>query len=132
MERLDVSILGSGMTPAPHMLFLVNEDWYFQLHYMGRARAARDGGFEVLLAMCVQEHSCEIRQQGFRVFPINLLRRSVNPMRVFQIVAELVRLYYAEKLDLVYHITSKPIFFLYGSIAARLAGSLFVVNARWV
>ena len=116
----------SRINSAPRILFLVTEDWYFRLHWIGLAQAARDAGFEVLLAMRVQEHGPEISQQGFKLFPISLLRRSVNPIREFLAVAELVRLYRAEKPDLVYHVAIKPI--LYGSIAARLAGIPSIIN----
>jgi glycosyltransferase involved in cell wall biosynthesis len=114
------------MKSRPRILFLVTEDWYFCLHWIGLAQAARDAGFEVSLAMRVQEHGPEIRRQGFKLFSINLLRRSVNPIREFLAVVELARLYRAEKPDLVYHVAVKPI--LYGSIAARLAGIPFVMN----
>lgn len=108
------------------ILFLVTEDWYFRLHWIGLAQATRDAGFEVSLAMRVQEHGLEISRQGFKLFPINLLRRSVNPIREVLAVVELARLYRAEKPDLVYHVAIKPI--LYGSIAARLAGVSSVIN----
>jgi len=114
------------MSDRPRLLYLITEDWYFRLHWIGLARAARDAGFEVLLAMRVQEHGLEIRGQGFKLFPINLLRRSVNPIREFLAVIELARLYRAEKPDLVYHVAVKPI--LYGSLAARLAGIPSVIN----
>jgi glycosyltransferase involved in cell wall biosynthesis len=114
------------MSDRPRLLYLITEDWYFRLHWIGLARAARDAGFEVLLAMRVQEHGLEISGQGFKLFPINLLRRSVNPIREFLAVIELARLYRAEKPDLVYHVAVKPI--LYGSLAARLAGIPSVIN----
>jgi glycosyltransferase involved in cell wall biosynthesis len=76
--------------------------------------------------MRVQEHGLEIRGQGFKLFPINLLRRSVNPIRELLAVIGLARLYRAEKPDLVYHVAVKPI--LYGSLAARLAGIPSVIN----
>ena len=114
------------MSDRPRLLYLITEDWYFRLHWIGLARAARDAGFEVLLAMRVQEHGLEIRGQGFKLFPINLLRRSVNPIRELLAVIELARLYRAEKPDLVYHVAVKPI--LYGSLAARLAGIPSVIN----
>ncbi len=114
------------MSNRPRLLYLITEDWYFRLHWIRLAQAARDAGFEVLLAMRVQEHDPEISRQGFKLFPINLLRRSVNPIREFLAVVELARLYRAEKPDLVYHVAVKPI--LYGSIAARLAGVPSVIN----
>src|SRR6476620_521718 len=114
------------MSDRPRLLYLITEDWYFRLHWIGLARAARDAGFEVLLAMRVKEHGPEISGQGFKLFPINLLRRSVNPIRELLAVIELARLYRAEKPDLVYHVAVKPI--LYGSLAARLAGVPSVIN----
>lgn len=126
MNGPDVPLAASLAKGKPRVLFVVTEDWYFKLHWIGLAQAARDAGFEVLLAMHVQEHGSEITRQGFKLFPINLIRRSVNPIREFLSVVELGRLYRAEKPDLVYHIAIKPI--LYGSIAARFAGSPIVVN----
>jgi glycosyltransferase involved in cell wall biosynthesis len=114
------------MKTRSRILFVVTEDWYFGLHWIGLAQAARDAGFEVLVATRVQEHGPEIIQRGFKLFPIHLLRRSMNPIREFLAVVELARLYRAEKPDLVYHVAIKPI--LYGSIAARLAVVPFVIN----
>lgn len=116
----------SRLRSTPKILFLVTEDWYFRLHWIDLARAARDAGFEVLLAMRVQEHGEEISRQGFKLFPISLLRRSVNPIRECLAVVELARLYRAQKPDLVYHVAIKPI--LYGSLAARLVGVPSVIN----
>ncbi|OQW30922.1 MAG: glycosyl transferase family 1 [Nitrospira sp. SG-bin1] len=110
----------------PRILFFITEDWYFRLHWVGLAQAARDAGFEVLLAMRVQEHGPEITRQGFKLFPITLLRRSLNPIRESRAIMELVRLYRTEKPDLVFHVAIKPI--LYGAIAARLAGVHSVIN----
>ena len=126
MERADVSVVDSGLKSRPRILFLVTEDWYLRLHWIGLARATRDAGFEVLLAMRVQEHGQEISQQGFKLFPIRLLRRSLNPIRESTAILELARLYRSEKPDIVYHIAIKPI--LYGSVAARLAGIPHVIN----
>lgn len=114
------------MKPPPRILFLVTEDWYFWLHWLGLARTTRDEGFEVLLATRVQEHGYQIGREGIRLFPIGLLRRSRNPIRELFAVRELVRLYRFEKPDIVYHVGLKPI--LYGSMAARLAGIRRVIN----
>lgn len=126
MEPVDCSIDDLEMKTRPRVLFVVTEDWYFWLHWVGLARAARDAGFEVSLATRVQQHGLEIAQQGIKLFPIGLLRRSLNPIRESLAVLELTRLYRSEKPDIVYQVAFKPI--LYGSVAARLAGIPFVVN----
>lgn len=114
------------MKPSPRVLFLVTEDWYFWLHWLDLARRTRDAGFEVLLAMRVQEYGQQISHQGFKLFPIGLLRRSWNPIREALAVLELAQIYRSEKPDIVYHIAVKPI--LYGSAAARLTGIRHIIN----
>ena len=126
MNPANFSAVASGPRIQPRILFLVTEDWYFWLHWVGLARAARDAGFEVSLATRVQHHGHEIAQQSIRLFPIGLLRRSLNPIREFRALLELIHLYRSEKPDIVCQVAFKPI--LYGSVAARFAGIPAVVN----
>ena len=57
------------MSDRPRLLYLITEDWYFRLHWIRLAQAARDAGFEVLLAMRVQEHDPEISRKGLNFSP---------------------------------------------------------------
>jgi glycosyltransferase involved in cell wall biosynthesis len=115
------------MTGRTRLLMLVTEDWYFWSHRLDLARAARDAGMEVLIATRVQEHGKRIENEGFRLLPIRLLRRSRRPLRELLAIFELVRLYRTYRPAIVHHVAIKPI--LYGSVAARLAGIPCVVNA---
>lgn len=115
------------MTACPRLLYVITEDWYFWSHRLGLAQAARDAGFAVSIATRVQEHGERIRQEGFQLLPISLLRRSRNPIREIQSIIELVRLYRRYRPDIVHHVGLKPI--LYGSVAARLTGCSSVLNA---
>ena len=116
------------MAPGqPRLLLLVTEDWYFWSHRADLARAARDAGFEVLLATRVSNYGERIAQEGFTLLPIRLLRRGRNPLGELLAVQELVRLYRTERPDIVHHVAMKPI--VYGSLAARLARIPYVVNA---
>ncbi len=54
----------------PVLLYLVTEDWYFWSHRLAIARAARDAGWEVLVATRVAAHGERIRQEGLRLIPI--------------------------------------------------------------
>jgi glycosyltransferase involved in cell wall biosynthesis len=126
MECGDLSVVDTDVKSCPRILFLVTEDWYFCMHWIALARATRHAGFEVLLAMRVQKHGQEIRREGFKLFPIRLLRRSLNPIRESIAVLELARLYRSEKPDLIYHVGLKPI--LYGSVAARLVSIPHIIN----
>src|SRR6266436_5493741 len=54
----------------PKLLFLVTEDWYFCSHRLPVARAARDDGFEVVVASRVRAHGDRIRDEGFTLRPL--------------------------------------------------------------
>lgn len=112
---------------GPKLLFLVTEDWYFCSHRLPPARAARDAGFDVVVATRVGRHAAAITAEGFRLVPIGLRRSSRNPLREFWAIAELVRIYRRERPTVVHHVALKPT--LYGSIAARLTRVPRIVNA---
>lgn len=111
----------------PKLLFLVTEDWYFCSHRLPIARAARDAGYEVLVATRVDRHGGLIEREGFRLFPISLRRSNKNPVRELLAFLELVQLYRRERPALVHHVAFKPV--ILGSLAARLTGAPCVVNA---
>ncbi|MBL6934459.1 MAG: glycosyltransferase family 4 protein [Alphaproteobacteria bacterium] len=128
----------------PKLLYLVTEDWYFCSHRIAHARAAREAGFEVVVAAHVNEDTApagqisaaaeqisaaaaQIRAEGFRLVPLALHRRSRNPLRELASIAELVRLYARERPAITQHVALKPA--LYGSIAARLTGVPAYVNS---
>ena len=109
------------------LLFLVTEDWFFCSHFLARAVAAREAGYEVLVVARVRQHGELIRRAGLRLVPLELSRRSMNPFLELRLLWEIWRIYRRERPDIVHHIAVKPI--LYGSLAARLAGVRGVVNA---
>ncbi len=111
----------------PRLLFLVTEDWYFCSHRLPLACAARDAGFDVAVATRVTAHGERIRAAGLRLIPLRLRRSGRNPWRELMAIAEITRLYRAEKPDIVHHVALKPV--LYGSLAARIAAIPSVVNA---
>ncbi len=111
----------------PVLLYLITEDWYFWSHRLPIARAARDAGWEVLVATRVGSHGERIEQEGFRLIPIKMRRRSLAPWWEIATVAELIGIYRRERPDLVHHVAMKPV--LYGSLAAALAGVPAVVHA---
>lgn len=115
------------MTAAPKILFFVTEDWFFCSHFIDRAVAAREAGYDVGVITRVRAHGDVIRTAGLRLIPLELSRRGKNPLRELGVIRRLVRIYKAERPDLVHHFALKPI--LYGTIAARLAGVTTIVNA---
>lgn len=109
------------------ILFLITEDWVFCTHRLPLAVAARDAGYDVAVVTNVSDHAEKIQQAGIRLIPYNLDRGSMNPLKAVALIFQLVKIYRAEKPDLVHHVAIKPV--LYGSIAARLARVKNVVNA---
>jgi len=103
----------------PKLLFLVTEDWYFWSHRLPVARAARGAGFEVVVATRVQAHGERIRGEGFRLCPLRWRRRGDGLIGAVRAIAEIARLYRAERPDIVHHVALKPV--LFGALAARLA-----------
>jgi len=114
------------MSPTK-ILYLITEDWYFWSHRLPIARAARDAGFEVLIATRVGQHRERIEAEGFKLIPIGLERKSRNIFREITSIFEIVKIYRKEKPDIVHHVAMKPV--LYGSIAACIVGVHHVVNA---
>lgn len=111
----------------PKLLFLVTEDWYFCSHRLEIAREARKRGFEVLVATRVDRHGEQIKSEGFKLIPLQMQRRSTNPLNELASVRELLSIYRREKPDIVHHVAMKPV--LYGSLAAWITNVPHVVNA---
>ena len=109
------------------LLYLVTEDWFFWSHRLPMARAARDAGFDVVVACRVRDHGERIRGEGFRLAALSLRRGSRNPFFDLAALIEIVALYRREKPDIVHHVAMKPV--IYGSLAAAISGVHAVVNA---
>jgi glycosyltransferase involved in cell wall biosynthesis len=103
----------------PKLLFLVTEDWYFCSHRLPVARAARDDGFEVVVATRVRAHGAAIRSEGFALRPLLWRRRGDGVFGTLRAIAAIARLYHAERPDIVHHVALKPV--LLGGLARRLA-----------
>ncbi len=103
-------------SPAPRLIYLVTEDWYFISHRLPMARAAREAGFEVHVATRIDRHGAAIEAEGFRLHPIRWRRGSFDPRDLFQVVREVRQLYRALKPDLAHHVALPAI--VVGSLAA--------------
>jgi lipopolysaccharide/colanic/teichoic acid biosynthesis glycosyltransferase/glycosyltransferase involved in cell wall biosynthesis len=115
----------SGM--KPRLLFVIDEDRDFCTHRLDLGRAAREAGFEVLVATHVQRHAKQIEEEGFKLFPMKLRRGVQSPFRDLAALIEFIRLYRREKPDVIHHVGLKQVVF--GGIAARIVRAPAVVNA---
>jgi glycosyltransferase involved in cell wall biosynthesis len=105
--------------PRPKLIFLVTEDWYFWSHRLPVARAARDAGFDFLVAARVRDHAEPIRAEGFRLCPRPWRRRGDGIVGAGRALAAIARLYRRQRPDIVHHVALKPVVF--GGLALRLA-----------
>src|SRR5229473_1512046 len=108
-----------ALEPRPKLLFLVTEDWYFWSHRLPVARAARDAGFEVVVASRVQDHGGPIRAEGFRLCPLPWRRRGDGILGAGRALITIAALFRRERPDIVHLVALKPV--LFGGLAARLA-----------
>jgi glycosyltransferase involved in cell wall biosynthesis len=116
---LDLQPIAPVAGRRPKLLFLVTEDWYFCSHRLPVARAARDAGFDVMVATRVRGHGGQIRAEGFALRSINWRRRGDGLLGAGRAISEIARLYRAELPDLVHHVALKPV--LFGGIARHIA-----------
>jgi len=115
IETRPAAKAGSG----PKLLFLVTEDWYFCSHRLPVARAARAAGYQVIVATRVRGHGEAILREGFDLRRLGWRRRGDGVLGAARAVAEIARLYRAERPDILHHVALKPV--LFGALAARLA-----------
>ncbi len=111
----------------PKLLFFITEDWYFCSHRLQLAAAAKKAGYDVAILTHLHAHREIIEAAGIRVIPLDLQRRSLNPIKELKTLLSVIRVYRAEKPDIVHQVAMKPV--LYGSIAALFTGRCRVVNA---
>lgn len=97
---------------------------------MERAQAAIAAGYRVSVAANFAPEGTarrKIEAAGIATIPINLARRSLNPLREAATILEIYRLLRSRNFSLVHQVALKPV--LYGSLAARLLGGQALVNA---
>lgn len=111
----------------PKLLFFVSVDWFFYSHFLQRASAAKANGYDVVLVSKVERHREVIEATGIRVIPIDLDRRSLNPLAALRAVLSVAKIYRIERPDIVHQVAIKPI--LVGGLAAAFVRPRSIVNA---
>lgn len=109
------------------ILYLLTEDWFFCSHFIERAMATQNAGYEVVIVARETAHGKRIRAAGLRFINLDFKRRSINPLSEMRQFSQILALYLRERPHLVHHVSTKPI--LYGTAAALLAGVPAIVNA---
>lgn len=87
------------------LLYVVTEDWYFLLHRLPMARAARDAGFEVHVATRVNDGRAAIEAEGITVHPVPFVRGRVDPVAMLRTISTLRRLRRELKPEVTHHVS---------------------------
>jgi glycosyltransferase involved in cell wall biosynthesis len=111
---------GSAKVAGRKLVFIVTEDWFFASHFLPMARAAMELGLKVTVITRVRDHREAIEAIGARVIPLDVERRSLNPMVAGYAAGRLAAILRADKPDIVHCIALRPI--LLGGAAAVMAG----------
>ena len=111
---------------APRLIYLVTEDWYFILHRLPMARAAKRAGLEVHVATRVADHAAAIEREGFILHPLGWRRGSLDPLHLLLAVREIRGVYRRVRPALAHHVALVPT--IIGSMAA-LGLPIFCLNA---
>lgn len=106
---------------------VVNQADFLISHRYELACALRDLGAELTIFCPAASREEKLIESGFRVVTYPLSRSGRNPFAAIRSLLSLSRLYRDHPLDLVHHVTIKPV--LYGTRAARKRGIPAVVNA---
>ena len=109
------------------IIYFVSEDWYFCSHRLPIARKALIKGFKVVVVAKVSKYGSVIESEGFELAPIEIQRGGWNLSSEFKTILALYAYYKKYKPDIVHHVAIKPV--IYGTIVARVIGSIKVVNA---
>ena len=105
--------------PAPHVCFVIAEDWYFWSHRRLLAEDLIRRGCRVDLMTNLSGLKNRIEAVGVIPHPLGLQRSGTNVWQDAQVIRRMVATFRALEPDVVHLVGMKPI--LYGSIAARLA-----------
>ena len=113
----------------PRLLYLVNIPRFFVSHRLPLALAAREAGYEVIVATATgdAEHVARILDANLPFHPLSLSQHGTDLYTEMHTFRAIDRLYGLVQPDIVHQVTIKPI--LYGGIVARRRRVPAVVNA---
>lgn len=102
------------------LLYVINVDWYFLLHWTDRAKAAQRDGYRVHVATLITsaENEQEILAMGFSLHRISFFRHSINPVKNLGAIKSLYKIIKRVEPALIHCATLKPVVF--GGLIARI------------
>ncbi|NIG17880.1 MULTISPECIES: glycosyltransferase family 4 protein [Pantoea] len=105
--------------------FFINSGWYFQLHWLDRAKLFLNDGYEVhVIAHFSENERITLNTQGFICHESGMNERSLNFVSASKDFINIIKLLTALNPDILHAITIKPI--IIGGIYARFLKKPFV------
>lgn len=109
------------------ILLFANTEWYLYNFRLGLARFLRKNGFEVVMMSPHGPYGPRLEDEGFRWIPLEMNRRSLNPLGELRVLFQIVNVLRNEKPALIHNFTVKCV--VYGSLAALVLGGMCRINA---
>jgi glycosyltransferase involved in cell wall biosynthesis len=109
------------------LLYFIGVDWFFYSHFLDRAIAAKEQGYDVVVLTGLTRDDDPLAEHGIKLIGIPFERRSMNPLGLMRNLVNVIRILKQEKPDIIHQVALKPI--LVGSIATRVVGIKRVINA---
>lgn len=110
------------------LVYLINADWYFELHWLERAKASIHNGYEVFVIMKFSDEEIlkKIKLTRIHLININMTRKGLNPFIELFSIINIFKIMRKIKPDVVHTITVKPN--LYGSLVCMYQQIPFVCS----
>ena len=107
---------------------MANTTWYISNFKVNLLKYLEDKGYEIYVIAPLDDYLGYLNQleHTHHIQIHNLSRKGVNPFQELRLLFEFYKIYKNLKPDLILHHTIKPN--IYGSIAAKLAGSKSIMN----
>ncbi len=111
----------------PHLVFVVNVDWFFVSHRLHLATFLRQKGWRISVLTHVTDHAARIQAIGIELIPLPLSRGKIAVFRELYLCYFLWKTYRKLKPSLIHQVGLKLI--VYGTIANRLGRSVPMIQA---
>lgn len=110
------------------LLFIINADWYFKLHWLARAKAAKSEGYEVHIAAAYSDENLRLEFEaiGFTTHAFKLHRSSINPLKELQSYQQIKNIIREIKPDIIHTATVKPN--IYAGLAIKEYKIKLIIN----
>lgn len=108
--------------------YFINEDWYFNLHWIERAESAQQAGYQVHIVSNFSDHSLVMKfnHLGFIYHNSSISAQSVNPLKFFSELINITKIIKSINPDVLHCITIRP--GLIGGLYSKILSKNVIVS----